>query len=179
MKRRGRKTGIPSYRHYKRTGQAIVCIDGRYFYLGPYGTTQSRAEYDKLIAEWLANGRNLLPSSDENGRVTIVELIAAYWRHATTWYVKNGQPTKDQYKIRQTLDLLMNMYGDVGAYDFGPLKLKAVRQRMIDLKWSRRYVNEQIDRIKRMFRWGVENEFTPTTVAQALTAVAGLRWGTP
>lgn len=69
------------------------------------------------------------------------------------------------------------MYGDIGVHNFGTLKLKAVRQRMVGLKWSRGYVNGQVDRIKRMFRWGVENELVAASIAQALTAVAGLKRG--
>ena len=53
----------PSYRLHKATGQAVVTIDARDHYLGRYDSAESRAEYDRLIAEWLANGRQL-PASD-------------------------------------------------------------------------------------------------------------------
>ena len=49
----------PRYRHHKPSGQAVVTIDGRDFYLGTHGTKQSREDYDRLIGEWLANGRRL------------------------------------------------------------------------------------------------------------------------
>ena len=52
-----RSLRTPSYRLHKPTGQAVVTLDGRDFYLGKHGTPASRAEYDRLIAEWLANGR--------------------------------------------------------------------------------------------------------------------------
>ena len=48
----------PAYRLYKRTGQAVVTLDGNDLYLGPYGSAESRQEYDRLIAEWLTNGRS-------------------------------------------------------------------------------------------------------------------------
>ena len=38
-------------------GQAVVRLDGRDVYLGRYGSPESRAEYDRLIADWLAAGR--------------------------------------------------------------------------------------------------------------------------
>lgn len=44
------------------------------------------------------------------------------------------------------------------ANEFGPLALKAVRQRMIDNGWSRGYINKSIGRIRRCFKWAVENE---------------------
>ena len=40
----------PSYRHHKPSGQAVVTLDGRDIYLGRYGTPQSRAELDRLLA---------------------------------------------------------------------------------------------------------------------------------
>lgn len=50
---------IPSYRRHKHSGQAVVTLDGRDFYLGPWRSKVSRTEYDRLIGEWLANGRRL------------------------------------------------------------------------------------------------------------------------
>ena len=99
--------------------------------------------------------------------MTIVEFIAAYRRHATTWYVKNGQLTSDQYQIRQVLDLLNCMHAETPIIDFGPLKLKAIRESRTKIGWSCSYVNKQTNRIKRMFRWGVENELVSAAVAQA------------
>ena len=40
---------VPSYRHHKPTGQAVVTVDGHDIYLGKYRTNESRAEYDRLI----------------------------------------------------------------------------------------------------------------------------------
>ncbi len=51
----------PSYRLHKPTGSAVVTLDGRDVYLGKYGTPVSRAEYDRILAEWLVNGRRLPP----------------------------------------------------------------------------------------------------------------------
>ena len=69
----------PSYRKHRASGQAIVTIGGRDIYLGPYGTKASKAEYDRVIAEWLARSRR--PAIDPND-LTIIELIAAFWEHA-------------------------------------------------------------------------------------------------
>ncbi len=43
---------VPSYRFHKATGQAIVVIRGRSFYLGKFGTPASRSEYNRIIAEY-------------------------------------------------------------------------------------------------------------------------------
>jgi hypothetical protein len=49
----------PVYRLHKRTGQAVVTIDGRDLYLGKHGTVASREAYQRTIGEW-KQGRRLL-----------------------------------------------------------------------------------------------------------------------
>lgn len=51
------KVRIPKYRHHKAKDRAVVTIDGRDYYLGKYGSPESKAEYDALVAQWMANGR--------------------------------------------------------------------------------------------------------------------------
>ena len=45
---------VPKYRLHRASGQAVVTIQGRDFYLGPWKSKASRVEYDRLIGEWLA-----------------------------------------------------------------------------------------------------------------------------
>ena len=42
---------VPSYCHHKASGRAVVRIDGRDHYLGPFGCDDSHAEYQRLIAQ--------------------------------------------------------------------------------------------------------------------------------
>ena len=73
MSRPSRK--VPAYGHHKASGQARVRLDGKDHYLGAYGTAASRQEYDRVVAEWLAAGRNQpAPKPD----LTVTELIARY-----------------------------------------------------------------------------------------------------
>ena len=69
------------------------------------------------------------------------------------------------------------MYGSTETKNFGPLALKAVRQRMVERDWALSTVNKAVSIIKRMFRWGVENELVHSSAYEALRAVAGLRRG--
>lgn len=48
---------------------------------------------------------------------------------------------------------------------------------MIQLGWCRNHINQQLGRIKRMFKWGVENELIPPSLFHAVQAVRGLRAG--
>ena len=167
----------PSYRHHKPSGQAVVTICGRDHYLGEFGTSQSRKCYDRLIAEWLAAGRSVDPTSAFNGSITVTELIAAHWRFAQGYYQKNGSKNVELVKLRIIARPLRRIYGRTPAAEFGPLRLKAIREEFLQAGLSRRYINDQICRLRRMFRWATENELVPGHVYQSLQAVSGLRRG--
>lgn len=172
----------PSYRHHRPSGQAVVTLAGRDLYLGRYGTPESRAEYDRLLAEWLTNGRRLPASAQASGAgggsdLTINELILDYLRHADGYYVKNGKPTVEPGNIRLAVRPLRQLYGHTTAREFGPLALKAVRGAMIASGICRSEVNRRVGRIVRLFKWGVSEESVPPSVHQSLQSVPGLRRG--
>lgn len=51
------KSGVPSYRLHKLTGQAVVTISGCDHYLGLHDTPESKQKYARLVQEWLVVGR--------------------------------------------------------------------------------------------------------------------------
>ena len=121
---------VPSYRFHKATGKAVVVIKGRSYYLGPWNSPESRAEYRRIIAEWLARGHDSPPpaavrSPGPGGDIRISELILAYFRYAESYYVKDGEPTKESGVIRLALKPVLELYGHVPAREFGPLALNA------------------------------------------------------
>jgi hypothetical protein len=164
---------VPSYRRHKPTNQAVVTINGQDIYLGKWNTAASKAEYDRLIAEFLANGRRLRTEIES----TVVEVINAYREFAERYYRKNGEVTRESGCIKEALKILRQLDGRTNANEFGPLALKAVRQRMIDNGWSRGYINKSIGRIRRCFKWAVENELVRPDMYHGLMAVSGLRKG--
>ncbi len=178
-----RGTRVPSYRLHKTTGQAIVTIQGRMYYLGKHGSLDSRAEYNRLIAEWLAQGavapptRSASCSSATPGDLTVVELIRQYWVHAEGYYRKNGEPTSEVDLIKLAMRPLRQLYGDTAARDFGPLALKAVRAKFVAAGLCRSEVNRRTQLIVRMFKWAVANEKVPGSVHHGLRAVEGLKRG--
>ncbi len=165
---------VPKYAKHKASGQAIVTLDGKDFYLGPYGTRVSRREYDRLVGEWQQNGRRL-PADDVQPPLSIAELLNAYRKFAEQYYRRNGKPTGTFDNIRPMLKLVRKHYGDKLVQDFGPLALKTLQTRLIESDASRRYINDQTARIKQMFKWAASNELVPFEVFQRLTTVEGLR----
>jgi hypothetical protein len=98
------KNRTPSYCLHKATGQAVVRIDGKdHYYLGKYGTKDSRDAYDRLIAEWLAAGRRRLRGVTAGGH-TVNEVLLAYWRWAEKNYCDSeGMPTRELNNLKDAL----------------------------------------------------------------------------
>jgi integrase len=153
--------------------QAVVTLGGQDTYLGRYGSTASKVEYDRLIAEWLANGRQHTPACD----ATISELMVGYIRQVDAYYVKDGRPTSEAGLVKLSLRVLRTIYGHTPARDFGPLALKTVRQGYIDAKLCRTEVNRRTAHVVRFFKWCAANELVPASVHHGLQAVDGLRRG--
>jgi hypothetical protein len=165
---------VPKLCRHRATGRAVVRLNGKDFYLGRYGSAAAKAEYDRLITEWLAHGRQL-PRPDDG--LPISELIVALVRWAGTYYLKGGQFTSEYGLIKLAMRRLKADYGHTAASEFGPRAFKAVRQRMILAGLSRKTVNEYSARIKRCFRWGTEQELVPPSIFHGLQAVRGLMRG--
>lgn len=167
---------VPKYGLHKPSGRARVVIDGRHHYLGPYNSSESKAEYDRLVAEWLSTGRRSVVSEVKH-QLTVVELISAYWKFAEGYYRKGGKATSELSVIKLALRDLKSLYGRQPANQFGPLKLKALREHWISNGHARKTINDQVGRVKRMFRWGCSEELVNPETYHALASVQGLAAG--
>jgi site-specific recombinase XerD len=175
MKNRPLKT--PSYCLHKATGQAVVRIDGKDYYLGRHGSEESRAEFDRLIAEWLNNGRRLAPLTSGEGQ-TVAELILAYWRWAEGYHRdEHGNPRGELENVRTALVPLRRLYGHTQALSFGPLALRAIQGELVKSGLSRGVVNGRINRIRHVFKWAVSFQLIPSSVHESLRTVPGLKRG--
>ena len=167
---------LPTYRRHKPSGQAVLTLNAKDFYLGPFGSKASRAKYDQLLAEWISNGRQL-PRSVVGVDRTIAEIVSAYLAHAKVYYANDGETTSEYSCMKDAVRPLCELYSRTVAKDFGPLALKAVRQRMIDAGICRRQINQRTNRLRRVFKWAVGNELIPPSVLEGLRAVEPLKKG--
>lgn len=154
---------IPTYRLHKSSGQALVVLNGQFIYLGKHGTPESRAAYERKVAEFLGSGRRVVP---HGGRITVAELFDQY-RQAKMTDVRDQRAAK----------IYLPIYGELPVTDFGPLALRAVRDIMVRAKWNRAEINRVVGRVKKMFRWGVAEEIVPADTRARLDSLAGLRLG--
>ena len=165
---------VPKYRKHRATDQGVVTINGRDYYLGPHGTRASKLEYDRLVGEWLAEGRSVSFGVPDK-QLTVVELLADYLQYAEEYY---GTHPKGEYpQIVRSVRPLNALYGRSMAAEFGPVQLKAVRQSLVTSDRSRKYVNDSVRRIVAFFRWAAADGKIPAAVPQALAMVPGLRRG--
>lgn len=130
----------PSYPNKPHNGQARLTVrlmNGKRhdLLLGTFGSPESRAAYRRVLAELEANGGRY-PLRDDGAvaaGLTVSEVCERFWKHAEQHYrLVDGSPSREPENFKHALIPLVDLYGCTLAADFGPLKLKAVRQAMID-----------------------------------------------
>jgi len=178
-----KKKVLPSYLLHKSSGQARVRIAGRDYLLGPYDSEQSRIKYGKLISE-LAGGLPVdplagcnRPQSATDAGLSVAALLLAFLRHAESYYIKNGEQTDEVACFKSAMRPVRELFALIPAKDFSPLNLKAVQQRYVALGWSRGFCNSSINRVRRIFKWGVGEGLIPVPTWQALQAIPPLKAG--
>lgn len=168
----------PKYcKHSRPDGhdRAYVTIEGKRIYLGRFGSQESRDRYAELIG---GEQQDPQPQPVTPSDPTISELILAYIEFAKRYYrTAEGDLAREYGHICEAARYLRREFGHELARQFGPKKLKQVRERLIEKGLTRVHINAQVRRIVGMFRWGVEEELVEAQVHQALTAVRNLMRG--
>ena len=154
----------PGYLLHRPSGQARVRIGGKDHYLGTFGSSESKERYDELIGDWLVR------ENPTHVALAVDDLCILYMEHAAGYYRKGGQPTSEIASLRHALRPLVALYGRLPARQFSPQKLIRVRDRLVEAGHVRTSINKNVHRIRRVFRWAVENELVPGKVVAALDA---------
>ena len=171
------KFRVPGYCIHTARKQAYVRLNGEMIYLGPPHSPESKAEYDRLIAEWMQAGRTYV-KPDDRPTVSVNEVLLAYRRHAEGFYVNpDGRPTQEVERVNLALRPVTDLYGTTPAEQFGPKALQTVQEKMVADDLCRRTINQRLGVVKRAFRWAVKQELIPPSVYHGLQAVDGLRRG--
>lgn len=171
------KSTVPTYKHHKSTGLARCWVNGKWVSLGKYGSPESKAEFERILAE-LRTGAPAAQEGKFPEGVTVDTLLVRFWEWAEKHFRRpDGTPTHQLVEYKYALKPLHALYGHTPARDFGPLAFKAVRQKMIEAGWCRAQVNARVSKVRRVFKRAVEEELIPPSVHQALEAVAGLAYG--
>lgn len=170
---------VPSYRLHRGSGQAIVTINRRDFYLGRHNTPDSRRRYHRLIAEYLSSPETFSLSTSRKSDAAVSELIVAFLA-----FVKSEVGDKEYKGIKLAMKPLRSLYGDTCAKDFGTSQYKAVRAVFVrevhplrKKPRTRQYVNRAMVYVSRLFKWAASEQLIPAGVYEALRLIPGLKKG--
>lgn len=162
----------------------------RDYWLGEHGSGGSREAYHRIVGEWESQGRRppvaeapAQARSDGAGSSgpTVDEALLAYWRS-----IGEGVGGKRSHAIRITLRLLRQFDGSTPVTQFGPRRLRMIRDAMIRgdegatpprRPWSRRTANDRVRIILAAFRLAASQELVPPSVPQSLSMLAPLKRG--
>lgn len=167
---------VPSYRLHKARACAVVTIQGRNYYLGTYGSEESRAKYGRLIARHL-NGEPL-DETQEPDDYPVGRLCGDFLDWARREYrTPDGEVTGSVENARLALRTLFELFADVDSASFGPRSLVLYRDELVRRGLARSTINDRVKIVRRAFKWATENERVPPTVLHGLQSVQGLRRG--
>ncbi len=168
---------VPSFRRHKTTNSAYSDFTDpktgvrRTVRLGAWGSEEARQAHARLCSEVASGSFGTL--SD----LSVAELLLRYLGWADGYFRKNGQVTSEVSAIKAALRPVHKLYGLTPADHFGPRELKTVQAAMVESGMSRRTVNAQVNRVRRVWKWAVGESILRPEVLVALSAVAPLREG--
>ena len=164
----------PRYCRQKENGRpdrAYTMIAGHRIHLGNYGSPESYECYTKVVNQPVEQ----LASPPAPTAPTVSMLMVAYLGYAIERY--GGEKAPEPVHIKLAMKVLRQTHGEILARDFGPKAYQVMRRAMIDKGWSRSYIGDQCQWIKRMVAWGVAEELLPPAARHALDAVPPLALG--
>jgi integrase len=167
-------------------------MDGRRVGLpGRANSPESVDAYRRILNDYLLRHARKTPTDrlPPAWALTLADLVLAWLDHCRAYYAGGNTRSNEYDNCRYAVRPLVALRGDGAVVDFRPEDLKAVREAMITGQWaseaakkpirpwSRPAANAAANRIKRMFRWGVEAGLVPHEVSAIIAAVAPLKKG--
>lgn len=182
------RSSLPNLCHHKPSGRAVVYLNRRAIYLGPWGSDEAKDAYGKLISE--ISKRTAAEVAQAGNKLPCLKVSDLLLRYVTEELPRFSDD--EQRCQRGAIRILRQLFGDTPAAEFGPLRLRVVRDAMVNgdpaavdadgkpkprEPWSRGFTNRQVKRLQGLFRWGISWELVPQSVADSLTSIRPLRRG--
>lgn len=164
---------IPQYSVHNVRDLGYINWKGkRHYFPGKAHSVESVNAYNEFLRKFVFGPVNI-PTGKA---ISITDLVLAYQDFAESHYDDKGH--QSHYNAMMTVAMkLESIYHATKAAQFGPKMLKEFRKELIDSGNSRNYVNDQISRVKKIFKWAASEELIPIETFQALATVDGLRRG--
>ena len=172
------RKSVPSYRLHKPSGQARTIVRGKHIYLGKYNSPESRRKYARLLAEMSQpTTQDIAAGPNPRSLLLVSEILAKYLDFAEVYYADGGKPGKEFRAMIDAVSPVNELYGDSPADQFEPLKLKTLRQHLVEKGLCRTEINKRVGRIKRVFKWAVSEELISSSIHEGLRSVTGFKFG--
>lgn len=166
-----RPSAIPKLCHHKPSGRAVAYVGRKAIYFGPWGSPEARTAYGEFLAD-LAQRAEADAGTPRPIGLKVSDVLLKYATDELPRYSLD-----EQRSLRGAIRIVRELFGETPVAEFGPLRLRVVREAMVEKGWSRGYVNRQVKRLQGLFRWAVGWELVAASVAEALRAVQPLRSG--
>jgi integrase len=181
------RNSIPKF-SVDRNGRAFTKVDGCFISLGRGDNPESRRRYAAVLTAH-TSGQPIPTASaaapaEPRSTVTLNELMLRYVTDALPRF-----SVAERHCQLSVIRLARQLFGQTPVAEFGPLKLRTLRNAMVagdpnevDAEgkpkprkpWSRNTVNRQVKRLRAIIRWGVSWELVSASVVDALDTVASL-----
>ncbi len=161
---------IPERKVHKASGHDRVRWNKEEYWFGKHGSQESDDRYKAWVAELLAGNPD--PPSRPRQLLEVDELAGRFLDMAKRRYSRG-----EYHNLRQAIGALLKKHGDTRVDNFGPKALIEVREAMATAGWPRPRINEQINRVRRIFRWGVSQELVHVHTSLALRELLPIRKG--
>lgn len=170
---------VPAYRKQHGRDFAFVEHQGKRHRLpGVYNSPESRDAYATFISRIVAARQSPSPTAPTvTDGLTVEAMVAAFLDHAAAYYGVESTWHGEYANFRYALRLFLDEYRPLAAADIGPLRLKALQDKLAESGRSRSYINSCLAKIKRCYKWAVSRELVPVSVYQALLTVPSLAAG--
>jgi integrase len=171
------KSAQPAYQ-FHISGQAVVELDYKSFYLGKHGSPESYARYYALLAEYNANGRKAPGDPRKPAEQLIDDTIKV--SHVTADFVARVLPTYNEVRrgyFQRICTLLDADFGCDEVATFGPRKLEVLRDKFVANGNCRREVNEKVRGVIAIIEHGVSRELVQPDRIVALRSLQPLKPG--
>ena len=179
-----RRNPTPSYLLHKQSGRARAVwtdatgIRQQRLLPGAYDSSESRTAFARLQLELETAPHRAAHTSGPKPGVSVNEVLLAFLNHAEQHHRRlDGTLTHEVDEYKLVSRYVRRLYGDTPAAAFGPVALKAMRQKFVEVGWCRSLVNRRVGRVRRVFKWAASEELIPAAVPQALATVSGLQRG--
>lgn len=166
--------------------------------LGIYGSPESYQALAAVIAQWQeAHDRGVDPKDAPQvagvRAVTVADLCREFIERELAHRIDSeGKPKQEVHHYRVVLSSLVRKFGELRVEEFGPKKVKDLREawvtgswrtpeerKALERKgknpcWSRSFANRQLNRLKTFFSWLASEELLPPGKIEGLLEVRGL-----